>query len=147
MSKSTNPCAGFDPKNFDYSTPQYYFSEGKWQSPFDHIMQGHVWPAPLPNTKYISGIGPAKNTNAAAIMAQVININAFTFKYGIPFVQFNGNISYTFYFPEIKIPTPIGTFTRKGIGQDQATGAFLKTNVFVIRPDCHTPWTSFPTAP
>jgi RHS repeat-associated protein len=145
--KAVNPCAGVDPKTFDYSTPRYYWSEGGMQSPYQHIMEGHVFPAPLPNTKYVSGIGPATNTNAPAVMAQVININAFTFTWGVPFVQWNGNISYTAFFPEIKVQTPIGTFTRKGIGQDQKTGAYLKTNVLVIENDCHTPVTSYPTAP
>ena len=144
-----NPCAGIntDPKLLDYLTPRLYWSEipARWMSPMQHIMEGHIFPAPFPNSRYYGGL--KGSLPPPLLMAEVIQMNAATFQMGFGVKQGNGNISFALIFPDIKISTPIGTFTRLGIGKDARTGNFQHTNIFVVAPNCRNVVTSYPTFP
>lgn len=111
-------------------------------TPLQHIMEGHILPSADPaNTRYVANV-----TSPALLMSQVIDMNRATFGLGVPFVQANGNIRYTLVFPEIRVVTPMGVFTRYGIGKDP-TGNWLHTNVLVVASNCKSVVTSYPTKP
>jgi RHS repeat-associated protein len=143
---ATNPCAGRDPNRLDFYTPRYYRSENRTVSPYQHILDRHVRPNSKPGTtRYIFGFGPTQ-MNYTQTMSVVMSMGRTTFSNGFPVAQGNGNLLYRFGVPPIKISTPIGLFTLKGIGQD-LSGNWLSTNSLVVEDNCESVVTEFPAKP
>ena len=130
-------CAGLTPLNLDYSTIQHYF-EGN-MSAEQHIISGHISPGQPGNSMYAFYPPQAP----AQAFYQVQGYNAATFlNPDNRSVGSNGNLIFDREFPVLPNPFADGADSYIGVSPQ---GTPLTNNRLILKPDCKTVRTSYPT--